>query len=415
LDSARKRFGHVWTLRLMGDTTIVLVSDPALVEQIFTADYAVLYGEARIITPLVGERSALVVNEDEHRTLRGLLRPPFHADHVRRYREVMVSHAEQEVATWPLNQSMALLPRLDTITLGVIVTVVFGVTDVARSRELFTRLRKLLAFRDKPFAVIRMQAAYMSGRKPPQAFLDLRNPVDALIFEELERARQDPRLEGRDDVLALLVKAHKDDGSPLTDRELRDQLITLLVQGHASTASGTAWVFERLVRHPDALERLSAEAQTDNEDYLDAVVNETLRVRPPLPNPMRRVNGDRYQLGEWELDPGIMISANAYILHRRGDIYPDPDRFRPERFLDQEPGTYTWIPFGGGPRHCPGRTFATTEIKAVVRTLLRHARFAAAEHRDERIRRRGVGFSPASGARVVVKERVTAAAAPVRG
>jgi cytochrome P450 len=257
-----------------------------------------------------------------------------------------------------------------------------------------------------------MQAAYMSGRKPPQAFLDLRNPVDALIFEELERARQDPRLEERDDVLALLVKAHKDDGSPLTDRELRDQLITLLVQGHASTASGTGWVFERLVRHPDALERLSAEAQTDNEDYLDAVVNETLRVRPPLPNPMRRVNGDPYQLGEWELDPGIMISANAYILHRRGDIYPDPDRFRPERFLDQEPGTYTWIPFGGGRRRCLGASFALQEMRIVLRATLERFGLSPASDHPERTARRSITFSPEGGATVVLRERRRAGGRP---
>ncbi len=183
-----------------------------------------------------------------------------------------------------------------------------------------------------------------------------------------------------------------------------------MVQGHASTANAIGWAFERLVRHPEALERLQAEAQTDSEEYLDAVVNETLRVRPPLPNPMRHVN-QPYRLGEWQLDPGVMVSANAYILQRRGDLYPDPDRFRPERFLDQEPGTYTWIPFGGGPRHCIGRSFAMAEIKAALHTLMRQGRFTAAEERDEGIRRRGVGFSPARGARVVLRERVPSAAA----
>jgi cytochrome P450 len=193
----------------------------------------------------------------------------------------------------------------------------------------------------------------------------------------------------------------------MTDRELRDTLATLLIQGHTSTGTALAWALERLMRHPDAFERLRAEGDTGSEDYLDAVVKETLRVRPPLPMVARRVH-QSYRLGDYELETGTLIAPCAYLLHRREDLYPEPGRFRPERFLEQPAGTYTWIPFGGGERHCIGRSFATYEIKAVLRTLAAQARLAPAEQADEEIVRRGILFSPSHGARAVLKERVSA-------
>jgi cytochrome P450 len=411
LETARERYGHVWTLRLMGGATFVIVSDPELVEEVLTADKSVLYGEARLAKPILGDHSVLVLNDREHTAMRELLLPPFHGEHVQRYRELMARICEQELASWPLHQPLPLLPRLQNITLNVVVSAIFGVTEAARQETLRARILDMLEWGGSPWRMTWHQVKFMRGWAPPKAFLRVRAPVDVVLFEEIDRARHDPRLEERDDILAMLLKARHDDGSPMTDRELRDQLMTLLIQGHTSTANGIGWVLERVLRHPEVYERLRAEAQTASEDYLDAVVKETLRVRPPLPFPMRRVN-QPFQLGEYELEPGVMIASNSWMLHRREDLYPEPDRFRPERFLEQRPGRYTWIPFGGGPRACIGASFALSEIKVVLHTLLEQTRLAPDEQRDEEIRRRGVGFSPSRGVRAVLQERVPAGGTP---
>jgi cytochrome P450 len=244
--------------------------------------------------------------------------------------------------------------------------------------------------------------------KYPKSFVRARDRVDEAIFAAVEQTRNDPRLDERDDVLAMLVQARHDDGSPMSDRELRDQLITLLLQGHQSTATALAWALERLMRHPDAFERLRAEAQTGGDEYLDAVVNETLRVRPPVGLVMRMVRRP-FQLGEYEIEPGTLIAPCIYLIHRNERLWDEPERFRPERFLEQKPDRYAWIPFGSGERHCIGRSFATTEIKVVLRTIALRTRLAPAEETDEEIVRAGIMFSPSRGARAVLKERMPAA------
>jgi cytochrome P450 len=391
----------------VGGTTFVLISDPERIEDVLTADPEVLHGEARLATPLVGEQSVLVAQGQDHAAKRGLLQPLFKGEHVQRYRDLMTRICEQELASWPLNERMPLLPRLQRITLNVVMTAIFGVTGGERQESLRNRVHAVLAWGSNPWRMARHQFAYMRGWGPPRSFLRVLAPVDTQVFEEIERTRQDPRLEQRDDILALLVRAHRDD-NPLTDREIRDQLVTLLIQGHTSTANGIAWALERLMRHPEVNDRLRAEVEAGSEDYLDAVVKETLRLRPPLPFVMRRVNKP-FHLGEYELEPGIMTACNLYILHRRDDLYPEPDKFRPERFLEREPESYAWIPFGGGSgRGCIGVSFALAEIKVVLRTLSRQARLEAVDQRDEEIKRLGVGFTPGSGAEAVLVERVSA-------
>jgi len=207
----------------------------------------------------------------------------------------------------------------------------------------------------------------------------------------------------------MLLRAQHEDGSPLTDQEIRDHVTTLLIMGHVSTATTIAWVFERLVRHPEALERLRAEARTANEDFLDAVLTETLRIRPSVPIVVRVVTKP-YRVRDYEVQPGNLIACNVNGLHLREDLYPEPLRFRPERFLGQKPAPYTWIPFGGGERHCIGRTFAMMEMKLVIRMLMQQFRFATTERPGEKPRRRGIGFIPVNGARVVLEERLPATA-----
>jgi cytochrome P450 len=249
-----------------------------------------------------------------------------------------------------------------------------------------------------------MQQTVMRDWKLPKSFLRLREPVDEIVFEEIGRARRDPSLGEREDVVAKLVQSRSDRGEPLTDREIRDHLVTLTFQGHRSTANALAWTLERLTRHPESLEKAEAEAQTDNEDYLDAVVKEALRVRPPFPFVMRTLQAP-LPLAEYELAAGMTIALNAYILHRREDEYPEPERFRPERFLERPPRPYHWIPFGGDPRACVGAGFALFEMKIALHRLLQRFRLATTTEPDEKVKKLGVQFSPSRGGRVVLLER----------
>ena len=339
--------------------------------------------------------------------MRSLVQPLFHGERVQRYREVMAGICAEELATWPPHEPMPLSPRLQAITLRVIMSVIFGVTGGERQETLATRIRRLLEWGENPLHMTSHHARFMLGRAPTRTFRRLRDPLDELIFEEIDRTRRDPRLEERDDILAMLVQARYEDDSALTERELRDQLMTLLIQGHHSTANALAWALERLMRHPDVLERLRAEAETESEEYLGAVVSETLRLFPPVPVATRRVN-QPYRLGKYELEPGTVIAVNNYSLQRRPDLWPEPNRFLPDRFLGEPPAKYTWNPFGGGERHCIGRSFATTEIHVVLRTLVRQARLAPAELADEEIVKDGVLLAPRRGARAVLLERVPA-------
>jgi cytochrome P450 len=382
---------------------MVFVSDPALIEGVLTAPSDVLLGDARI-QAVVGRHSVIVLSGPPHTAARELLMPPLRSDHVQRYGELMERSYAEEVATWPIGEPLELLPRLERITLGVIQSALFGPSPDGSVDAVAGPFRALLAFRDKPISVARMNLL-KPGSEPPKPFVKLREPFDAAVFAEIERARRDPRLDERDDVLAMLLRARQDDGSELSDVEVRDHVITLLLQGHEPTAVALAWILERLARHPEVLERLRAEVAAGQEEYLDAVITETLRVRPPEPLIVRMV-GKPYRLGAYELDPGTLIACNGFALHRREEIYPEPDRFRPERFLEQTPGKYTWIPFGGGIRHCLGRTLATYEMRYVLRTLVRDFRFAPAVRRDEGVNRRGIQWIPKQGCRLILEERL---------
>ena len=412
LDSAHKRYGDVWTLRLVGGTIFIMLSEPKLIEDVLSTDPEVLHAEARLATQLVGETSVLVTQGREHDAKRDLLEPFFKSDHVKEYRPEIARICERELEGWPLNESMPLLPRLRKITLSVMMSCVLGEAEGPRHDALHARMENLLGA--SPWRMLRHQIRHMRKMGPEKSFLEMRQAVDTILFEEIEEARNDEHLDERDDVLAMLVKATHPDGSPLTEREIRDQTMTLLMQGYTSTANGLAWALERLMRHPEALERARSEAQTDSEEYLDAVVKETLRLRPALPFVMRRVN-QPYRLAEYDLEPQTMIACNLYLLHRRADLFPDPDRFDPERFLGEQPGRYTWIPFGGGRvRNCVGASLAMTEMKVVLRTLLQRARLEPVGDGDEEIRRLGVGFTPSKGARAKLVERLPAAGTPAK-
>jgi cytochrome P450 len=403
---AQAEYGDVWTLRLVGHHDNLCITDPALIQEVFKADPEVMHGgEANITaTAVLGTHSVLVLDGPEHTVQRKLLRAPFQGDRMERYRELMASICEEEIETWPVNEPFELLPRMEAITLKMIMSVIFGVQGGPSQSVLHERIDALLKWGASKFVMPRMRMTVARGKPAPKSFLKVRDPLDAAIFEELERARRDPNLAERDDVLAMLLRTHHDDGSPMTDRELRDALMTLLLQGHSSTATALSWALERLMRHPDVFERLRAELQTGSEDYLDAVVTETLRLRPPVPMVSRHVM-QPFRLGPYDLEPGTIVAILIYQVHRRPELYPEPERFRPERFLEQPPSGAAFIPFGGGDRHCIGRTFATTELNAVLRTITQRTRLAPATLADEKLERRRVLFIPSDGARAVLTER----------
>jgi cytochrome P450 len=406
MDSARSRHGDLWSLRLPG-TNFVMVSDPALLEQVFTADPAVLHTGSSTGKPVMGARSLIILDEDEHESMRKLLSPFFTPEAVGRYRGLAQRISEEEVANWPLNEPFPLLPRMERITLEMIMNTIFGVTEAAGQQKLRERINAIIAWGSNRVNMARLHASQRKGKDPPGSLPKARDPLDAEVYKVIRDARADPRLEERDDILAILLKARYDDGSPMTDQDLRDTLVTLLIQGHASTADALCWAFERLMRNPEVYERLRTELETDGEAYLDAVVKETLRIRPPLPIGTRMVNRP-YELGGYEIEMGTVIAPCIYLTHHHPEVYPEPEQFRPERFLDVKPGKYTWIPFGGGDRSCLGGYFAMNELQAVLRVLVQRTRLQADDERDEEIKLRRVGLSPSRQARAVLVERVPA-------
>jgi cytochrome P450 family 135 len=409
LARARERYGDVFTVRAPFIGSVVYVADPDAIKQIFTGDDTVFHaGEAnaRPLEPVLGRHSVLTLDEDEHMEQRKLLLPPFHGDAVRRYGELMREIAAREVDSWPLGEPFPLRPRMQAVTLEVILRAVFGVTDerqLARLRAAIPRLSEVsnLVVWAPPFR-------REFGRWSPAArFKRARSAVDRLLYEEIERGRSadESELAERSDVLALLLQARHDDGSPMTSEELRDELMTLLTAGHETTATALSWAFERVLRHPPVLARLRDSLAAGEEDYLDAVVKETLRVRPVISDVARKLTTD-VELSGYRLPAQTIVLAGIAPVHMRADVYEDPFEFRPERFLDAKPGNYTWLPFGGGVRRCIGAPFAMFETKTVLRTILERVRLSAPSARDEQARMRHVTIVPAKGAAVRVDERL---------
>jgi cytochrome P450 family 135 len=408
LEDARRRFGDVWMLRLVGHTDFVMVSDVKLVEEVFTADPTVLHTGSGTGKPVMGPRSAIIVNEDEHKRMRALLDPLFRGESVQRYNNLTAQIAEEKLLGWPMNEPQPVLPLMQSITLEVIMSAIFGVTEKDRQAELAERIDTLIEWGSGAARMAKMHRSQRLGKEPPKSLPKARDPLDEMVYEIIARARKDPTVEERDDMLALLIKARYEDGSPLEDQELRDHMVTLLIQGHASTADALSWAFDRLLRNPEVHERLREEVKSNGEDYVDSVAKETLRMRPPLGMCTRLVNKP-YKLGDYELEPGTLVAPCIYLVHHDERNYPDPERFDPERFLGKKPGKYTWIPFGGGYRSCVGGFFAVHEIKTVLRTLMQQGRFEPADDADEHIRLRRVGMSPKGGTVAKLVERVPAA------
>jgi cytochrome P450 family 135 len=406
LERNRKRYGDVFSLSFPSFGRMIYLADPALVKQVFTGAPATFHAgaaNARALEPILGRFSLLTLDGEDHMRQRKLLLPPFHGEAVQRYRDLIAEITSREVERWPVGEPFALRPRMQAITLEVILRAVFGVREEERLglfRTLLPRLGEATGLQMwLPF--LRRDLGPWS---PWARFLKLRAEVDALVYDEIRRRRSAPDAAERDDVLSLLLGARHEDGSPMSDRELRDELITLLTAGHETSATGLAWAFERLLRNPGAMRALQAEVDEGGDEYADAVVKETLRVRPVIVDVARLVTAD-VDLGRWRVRAGTIVVPAIALVQLMPEVYPDPYEFRPERFLDGQPAPYTWIPFGGGVRRCLGAPFAQLEIRTVMQTVLARATLRAPDPAPERIRLRHVTLVPGRDALVVMDGR----------
>jgi cytochrome P450 len=396
LESCRRQFGDAFSVRFLGfQTPMVMLSDPEAIRALYSERaHGLPPGRTVALLPILGPRSLLLLEGRDHLARRKLMLPPFHGERMRAYETIVREVVARDVERWPVGEPFAIHPRMQRITLEVILRAVFGVTDERRRERLAERLAGLLA----DTASLGLQFAVLMSRRfgagdPLAKLAATRREIDAMLATEIAERREDPR----EDILSMLVGARFEDGEPMGDAEIRDQLMTLLLAGHETTATGLAWTFDLLVRHPAVLDRLAAEG---DDAYLRAVVTESLRLRPVVPLAGRRLVKELRVDGH-VLPAGTDVTPAIWLAHTRADRYPEPFAFRPERFLDGAPSTYAWIPFGGGVRRCLGAAFAEMEMRVVLAEVLRRRTLRAADAAAERVARRNVTFSPAGGTRVI--------------
>ena len=415
LKRLRQRYGKRFTVRMPFQPPFVILSDPAEIKELFTAPPDLIHpGEgARVLEPFVGRNSVILLDETAHLEQRKLMLPAFHGERMQRLTGLMSELAEREVDSWPRERPVALHPRLQRLTLEIILRAVFGLEQGQRLDELRDLLTEVLAFSENLLSIVPAAQRVAGGFGPLRRFNEGIRRTDALIFDLIEkrRAAAGSRDAEGDDVLTMLLAARHDDGSVMSAQELRDELMTALVAGHETTASQLAWALERLAHEPRVLARLEGEIDAGaSDEYLTATTSEILRLRPVLPSAEPRLTKQPVEIGGFRYPAGVALVASIFLVHRDPDIYPEPHAFRPERFLAHPPGTYTWIPFGGGRRRCLGASFALQEMKIVLRAALARYRLCAASDKPEATGRRGISFTPLRGATVVLHDRESALA-----
>ena len=392
--------GRAATVKIpvFGDT--VVVSDPVLAKQIFTTSPEVLYDIQPNLSRLLGPGSVFALDGAAHRRRRKLLTPPFHGKSIAAYERIVEEETMREMATWPEGTEFETLEPMMRITLNVILRAVFG-ADGAEMQQ----LRELMP----KWVTLGSRLAVLPSPKRtwgPWALLArYRRTYEGLIDRLIDKSRKDPHFEDRTDILALFLRATYDDGASMTRGEIGDELLTLLAAGHETTASTLGWAFERISRHPDVLQKLVAEVDTDANTYRQATIFEIQRNRTVIDFAGRHVHASVYELGDYRLPQGFSIVIGLGELHMDPAVYPDPERFDPQRFLDDKPNTFSWVPFGGGTRRCVGAAFANMEMDVVLRTVLRHFTIQTTDAPGEKKHNRGVAYTPKKGGRVTVYRR----------
>jgi cytochrome P450 len=410
---ARRELGDVWQVQLLSrDEPIVLTSHPDHVESLFKAkpaDAPSLTGESPL-RPILGPSSVLTSVGDRHMRQRKLLLPPFHGEAVQRYVEMIAQVAEREIDAWPVGQPFALAPRMQAVTLDVIMAGVFGIEGMPARGTMEHRMRetirRLVRVSTRP--LWQLVELHNIGRTEPRGVLRAAlKVVDRQLHGAIRARRAAGTRPGATDVLSLLLEARDEEGRALTDHELRDELLALVLAGHETTANSLAWTVERLLRAPAAygrLRELTRAGGEDAEQYVEATVYEGMRVRPVIPIIVRLVKRP-WQLGEYVIPAETPVGVSIVALHHREDVYPDPHAFRPERFVDRKPGTYTWVPFGGGIRRCLGAALAMAEQRVVLRAIAERTDLVAPDRAPEPARQRNVTMIPRHGGRVVVAHK----------
>jgi cytochrome P450 len=409
LEGCHERYGDAFTLRIMRWGDWVILADPADVKRVFTAGTKVGVAVANpLLRPVLGARSVMLTEEPQHMVKRRLMLPSFHGESVAADAAMMAEVAQREVAGWPVGEPFELWPRMQAITQEVVMRAVFGPDADGRYDEIRRRLTALTQWMNVPRNLTRLALFGPERLARSRGYREAMEPVEEAVMEEAHRRRRDPG-SAPPGVVTMLVQARYEDGSPLSDAELRDELLTLLTDGPTSTS--LAWVFERLMRNPDKLELARKEVLAGGDgSYLDAVIKETLRMRPPVPVVVRTLL-EPMTLGGYDLPAGTTVAPCIPLIHFSEEHYPDPQQFLPERFLGKPAPTYAWIPFGGGTRRCLAASYAEMEMKRVVRTVLADVDLRPADERFEGMRKSAISFSPDRRALVIAEPRAAGKAA----
>jgi len=403
LRSAGKRFGRVFTINVPFFGRTVVVADPALVRTVFTASSDDLINVQPNLSRVFGPGSVFALDRAEHRNRRKLLAPPFHGQSIRNYEKVIEEETLRESATWPVGQEFRTLEPMNRITLNVILRTVFGADGVELDylREIippWVKLGQRMAALPAP--------PFRTGRYSPWGRLEeFRRNFDRVVFTLIDKAEADPHLDERADIMALLLRSRYEDGTAMSRQDVSDELLTLLGAGHETTASALGWAFERLRRHPAVLAALVDEVDSGGGDLRQATILELQRARTVIDFAGRSVAAPHFDIGQWRVPHGYNILVSIADLHENPDIYPDPQRFDPDRFVDAKPPTFAWLPFGGGTRRCIGAAFANTEMDVVLRTVLAHFRIETDDAPDEKVHHRGVAYTPKDGGLVTLHRR----------
>jgi cytochrome P450 len=407
MEDCRRQFGDSFSVKFLGfERPMVLISDPAAIKALYMErSHGLPPGRNIILEPIVGPRSLLIQEGAEHLSRRKLMLPPFHGERMRSYEAVVEEVVTAEIDSWPLHREFPIHARMQAITLEVILRAVFGVSEGPRLDRLRGMLETVLQETAAPAQQLIGLATRRFGSGGPWArFEGKLREVDELLYAEIREHRSRGGLEQREDILSMLMLAEFEDGGSMSDEELRDQLMTLLLAGHETTATALAWTFDLLLRHRTALARLREELEAGGDEYLRATISESLRLRPVIPLAGRRLATELVADG-LTLPAGTDVTPAIWLTHTRADLYSEPFAFRPERFLESPPDTYGWLPFGGGIRRCIGAAFAEFEMRIALREVLSRCELRKANPAPEQTGRRNITLSPKDGTPVIVESR----------